>query len=847
MFLACAGVLGNQINDTGLKSLPIDPNRGSADTAPASQLNSRVTDEEVNKYYDNIIESNNLEEMPTEYRDATPSLPKPSDFDIERFLHDLDDMDCDESKKDHNDEEKYQMLCAKRIQEDTMRPAGEYGSDNNSFYEYLNKNIFMPLAYQVTRPQSLSDIIVNLSLLNKQAAVFEGRHTPTNYQDFERSIFTLFSRVQGNSSDVEQNQEMISELMIAILKRFHLYWNQLRYKNQIVKIKEDTKDIMRNILKEYQVKEKFLFEVTKTLVEHIKQAYMRFMKAHHSVRILNKTAPSMVSHAIIERYEKLLDEIKFSHFTQIKLVREVTYMLDLQEAFYVVNYKMGVNEPKSMLEFQTEVIENIQHSYNFYITQLNASDKERLVEIKHFTAVLLLKMKHMEYIIFRYHSITAFANMSKTMIFERDPIMVKLYYEILDNMLTIPKKCVNYLVLKTCALHETNKMLRYISSKYMLKRSNRGWLVFDYSQSVLKNLFSRANDLVFGNWTVFKAYFYQNLFSTMYNFKKRYYIGDEDCVEDLENMIGNSIDTFKEEEANHHIDFGIIDQLDKDLYEKFLDIKAFYNKFAPFDKDPQIASSIENDLTVFFVEFKQKYKNAISEDFIRLLERIKNAVDNWRMQLMAQDNMSIQVGTLPIGMGAVPQIFTHVNVNMSGSATDPGHAQLSNNDIDEKSSANQDKQTQPQPQSSVQPAENTDQDFAGEERRMEQVSQQTEREDESHIVKDIKVIRAFDNEDQELEEKSSAEEQSTQLDDKSEPVSRELELKQHEKSNENKPSPTDTSNFNPNFTASKQDMTIKPKVPDVWSLDNLIPNHAVNPSSQEKEKDQGLGDGIYFK
>lgn len=119
-----------------------------------------------------------------------------------------------------------------------------------------------------------------------------------------------------------------------------------------------------------------------------------------------------------------------------------------------------------------------------------------------------------------------------------------------------------------------------------------------------------------------------------------------------------------------HIDFGIIDQLDKDLYDKFLDIKGFYNKFAPFEKDLQIASSIENDLTVFFVEFKEKYKNAVSEDFIRLLGLIKTMVDRWRAEMMSKDELSIQVGTLPITMGPIPHIFNTVVQNKTHDAND---------------------------------------------------------------------------------------------------------------------------------------------------------------------------------
>lgn len=862
LFLCLQSVLATSVN-FGRGMIPADPSQGSSDTAPASQQHSSVSQAEIDRYYNNIIEGNNLQEIPTEYRDPTPSLAKPNDFDVEEFLKDMDNMECDDKNIEQNGNEKYKKLCSQRLTEDTFSPLGEYNTDHNSFFNYLNNNIYMPLAYNMSRPQSLSNSIVDLVTLNNKNALFEGRPLHTNYNEFQQSIFSLFSRVQGGASNVDQNQELISELMISILKRFHLYWNQLRYKDQVDKIKMDTKDVMRNILKEFQVKEKFLFEVTKTLVDHIKTAYMRFMKAHMSVKLLNKTAPSMISHAIIERYEKMLDVIKFSKFTHIKLVREITYMLDLQEAFYAVNYKMGINEPRSMLEFQTEVMENIQHSYNFYVAQISATDKERLIEIRNFTATLLLKMKHMEYIIFRYHSITEFVNMSKTMIYERDPVMVKLYYEILDNMLTIPKKCVNYLVLKNCALHETNKTLRYIASKYMLKRSNKGWLVFDYTQNVLRHLFSKSNDLVFSNWTIFKSYFYQNLFSVMYNFKKRYYIADEDTVEDLENMIGSTIDGFKEDEATRHIDFGIIDQLDKDLYQKFLDIKANYNKLAPFDKDPQVATSIENDLTVFFVGFKQKYKNAISEDFIRLLEKIKNTVDQWRAEMMSKQELSIQVGTLPISMGPVPQVFHTVVANNQNIGARLGNSptQVDSNDVEE----------QPSQQSDG----NTGSVANGGERRLRQPTDlmnetNTElppfiafRDENSPVIEQLKTAkstRVVNEQTNALEAGPLKHERLLNDIAIAEPTKIMMSavptqlLIDEEKSKENRNDTkahakiiADSTKLVDGLKSTKKDMTLKPQVKDVWSLESLLPNHAVTATSEEKDRDQGFENGIYFK
>lgn len=640
--------------------------------APVDQSLSKtdVSGGELNSYYKSIVENESDEDKLSgeeshddepQHRNVTPSLEKPHDFDIEAFLKELDDMACQEKDKDGMGEGNYNQLCAQRLQEETFRPLGEYNVDHNNFFDYVNKNIYMPLAYSMQRPNSLSSLLLDLIFLKQQNMLFHGKPVNTSYKQFEESILGRFQDLQGKTSNMDANQDEISELMIDILKRFHLYWNELRYKNQVDKVREDTKEIMRNLLRSYQVKEKFLFEITKTLVEHIKTAYIRFLKAHQSVRILNKNAASLISKLIADRYGTVVDAIKYSQFNEIKLVHELTWFLQLQEAFYVVNYKMGLNEPKNIISFNTEVVEALRARFDLVAKAMRDVDKARLTDVRDFTATLLLKMKHMEFVAFKYNSITEFVNLSKVMIHYRQPVIVKLYYEVLDNMLMIPKHCVNFLVLKKCAYFETNKLLRHLGSKYMLKRSVGGWGVFDYLQNILKQLYSKANSMVFSNWTIFKAYYYQNLFAVMYNFKKQFLINDEDCMEDLESLLGTTIDKFKSDNGTSKLDFGLIDQLDKELYDKFLDMKAYYNSYAPFDKDPQVLASLQNDLTKFFNNFKNEYKKELTESFIFLIENLTKTIDEWKEKTLSAPKLSVQVGELPLhAINLYPQHFVDV-------------------------------------------------------------------------------------------------------------------------------------------------------------------------------------------
>lgn len=53
--------------------------------------------------------------------------------------------------------------------------------------------------------------------------------------------------ISGKASDVDGNQEAISEMIISILKKCHIYWNSMRAKNQVQQAIEDTKSLVRNL------------------------------------------------------------------------------------------------------------------------------------------------------------------------------------------------------------------------------------------------------------------------------------------------------------------------------------------------------------------------------------------------------------------------------------------------------------------------------------------------------------------------------------------------------------------------------------------------------------------------
>ncbi len=68
----------------------------------------------------------------------------------------------------------------------------------------------------------------------------------------------------------------------------------------------------------------------------------------------------------------------------------------------------------------------------------------------------------------------------------------------------------------------------------------------------------------------------------MTNYKQKYDIRTSPIIEGLEDGIGDIIQNFKNNaEDSGHINYGLLDQLDISLYEKFLEIKANFDVQVP--------------------------------------------------------------------------------------------------------------------------------------------------------------------------------------------------------------------------------------------------------------------------
>ena len=115
------------------------------------------------------------------------------------------------------------------------------------------------------------------------------------------------------------------------------------------------------------------------------------------------------------------------------------------------------------------------------------------------------------------------------------------------------------------------------------------------------------------------------------NLQRKFLIVEDEAIDQLNDMIGQSIKLARETRVEgENPDFGLIDQLDLKLYDKILEIKGKYNKFAPYTGDPQMITSIQNELLIFLQETLNKVSRYVNINFLKLIKSIKKAISDWK-------------------------------------------------------------------------------------------------------------------------------------------------------------------------------------------------------------------------
>lgn len=203
--------------------------------------------------------------------------------------------------------------------------------------------------------------------------------------------------------------------------------------------------------------------------------------------------------------------------------------------------------------------------------------------------------------------------------------------------------------------------MHHIASKYMLKRSTMGWRIYNILVNALKYTFSESTELVWTNFNLYKNFYYQHIFLVTQNLQRKFLIVEDEAIDQLNDMIGQSIKLARETRVEgENPDFGLIDQLDLKLYDKILEIKGKYNKFAPYTGDPQMITSIQNELLIFLQETLNKVSRYVNINFLKLIKSIKKAISDWKTSQIKGEELKEHMATLPLDAKVLFPKYTHV-------------------------------------------------------------------------------------------------------------------------------------------------------------------------------------------
>lgn len=170
--------------------------------------------------------------------------------------------------------------CREFLKEQTFGDLANVQTEAKDLYDHLNKHVYRPLGIDFQEQDNLSDMISKSIRLPIQSSIFEHQPLNVNFRNFENSIMSAFMNLSGKLSNVEGNKEAISQLMISILKKCHIYWNSLRVKNQSSKAFEDTKTIIESISKMFLIKDNIIKKVTALFFRRLNDTFQKFQKAN---------------------------------------------------------------------------------------------------------------------------------------------------------------------------------------------------------------------------------------------------------------------------------------------------------------------------------------------------------------------------------------------------------------------------------------------------------------------------------------------------------------------------------------------------------------------------------------
>ena len=555
-------------------------------------------------------------------------------FNEERFLGEFKAFDCSEGYDEDTGDEIFNDECLKNLENSKFGPLSDLDMNHDGLYDNINENIYKPLGFQKEKKENIVDTLLDLLETDPEKTKIAEMDFPSQYGTFEQIILNKFNDIESGTDNMEENQKKISNLIKDTLISFHLYWNTLRSKGQIDKLKVDTKACVKQILQRYGKTETKLNKTTFVLAENVKKAYKTFIEAHQSVVLFKERSFKLISKSIIDRYSNFCRYLNSNLPGDIYYIKTLATLIDLIKTYYIV-YKIS-NKQLIVNRVSNDMFEKIK---KVFFSFPKGKDPVAYKNIKNFTVIFLLKIKHINYIIFKINSIGKMSVIQHLSFMDKKSLTVKIFHELYDNLMLIPLLCIDSKSFKSCSTSKVIKYEIYVFNKYGLKRSIGGFGLVHYIRRALENLTEDVNPEIWTNYILFKTFFYQRLFQVSQNMKRKFFINGCPSIKRLENMLSNVLSADRDDKINEkNTNFGLYVQMEIDLYEKFLHLFSTFDKFCPLYNDYTNFGRIENKIYEFMDDFRIHYNSKVNDSFSNLLLNMKKMTALWRKKSNVKEN-----------------------------------------------------------------------------------------------------------------------------------------------------------------------------------------------------------------
>ena len=592
------------------------------------------------------------------------NIKKSSSKLLKEILNEFDAMSCQDQenvslahKYLYNKKEiKEPDFCSAELRNHIFTNLGNVDYSPPMLFNWMKAHLYKPLGYKMFPRYSFTDVMNAFMDMAKKESMIHPEMQIPNPRDFQRMVNKIFEQIEDSSSDFENNKGQISNLILDLLKRFHIYWNVQRQRNQMQNVHQNTFNILKKIMDKYQQTSDSMKAITIHILENIKSAYQRFQKAASMKKLIKSQSAEMIAVQILRRYKSNIEKIHMSKSSydspNTKLdydsrTTEMAYLLDLLKGFFFVNYHNGVENLKNQDLYKKYIYDKIVSIYKEYNNFISQKIDKDYYDFKDWTATLLLKFEHRTFISFVVYGMDAMMNLAS---FEKNSqqSVIKVYYEWRDRMMAVPVKCMNSLdiSLEKCMIGEFGVIYNNFYNKYQLFASVSGSNLLQFISTQNKKIEALLKSKgAYDNYPNFKNLYFSNLFKCNRAFLAQYRIHDLTSVNDLEKTLADYFENKLQSSNLSPKNFSVVDKLNKKLYQNLITIKADYNNFYPINKNPKIIKEIETTVVKEINHYKTTEINKITKIAEDIFTHVIDLVTIWSDDLIKLNNNPMNAET----------------------------------------------------------------------------------------------------------------------------------------------------------------------------------------------------------